>query len=811
MSGRIQYVLLLFLILLIVGSVPLQAEYIEAQADRTPWSGYWWPLTSAKHVFGFNGHPSPLEKYDLYTAHSYPGVATSWEESNMYDPDGELWYGYCHAWANAAILEDEPAQGAILDNIYFSVGDKKALLTLVHADDSQEWASTSSDPLNFHLYVLRYLVEQGLSFVADLDASSEVWSYPIYKVEMNLTSGESADQFQTTIYYAGDLEVSPDFVGTKTFTQTYTYTLNKDSDGSYISGEWTGASKDNHPDTLWYPLSQKALNPYLDYSTVKTIAQSNATGLENLASPVPGHYLLLMSANSTVSIEYNYLANEQLRFSLAMDSQSKETSGLQATFSWQGGQEEKTINTALSTFTVNDDQNGTAQLLLQAAGNGSQVVNLYLDSTLENTSYLVNLPSNYYWVGLAVQNKNLDKTANIRCYYLGKDNLAVHKGGLGVTIDPGGQLLSLLDYNCTPDYARAGSVQCLKITSDQDFGMVMLVGNGEEMYAEVPFYAGQAEQDLVVPELSNWYDFDKNDSLKFFLPGSGQNSTLGIAYFNDDGSAWSAKDFEIAPSVLTSYYQGSYPGSISLSGWAMLSNVPASLQGYVLEQGTGAGGEQAELIPFLQPSADCYLPHVAITAPWSTNLVLINPNASAIGVNIQVIAGETRESKIIDLQAHQREELAINSSTFNLTDQDLDQAWLRIESDLPVAGYFSYDYNQESTASLPLFSQAAFSGVKYLPLCASNDFWWTGLAIFNPNDTTLELTATALDQDGQRVGQTIFQVQALSKKVMTLRGLFPENYQGIQTLVLEGNLDFSGLTLLGSLDGNRQLSGYVLQ
>ena len=197
----------------------------SAQADFTPWSGYWWPYKTGGLSTGldYRGHPAPLEKYELLTLGSYPHGLVSWYESMYYDTEAPNWYGLCAFYARAACYENMEILPSSEDNIIFRVGDKKGLLTLAHEGDVIEMAE-GSNPEVFHYWLLNYIKDQGKAFIADMGAGEEVWSYPIYKYEMESSVEGNRESVAVTVYSSDDF-VSPDYMGSKTRRNVYTYDL----------------------------------------------------------------------------------------------------------------------------------------------------------------------------------------------------------------------------------------------------------------------------------------------------------------------------------------------------------------------------------------------------------------------------------------------------------------------------------------------------------------------------------------------------------------------------------------------------------
>ena len=89
--------------------------------------------------------------------------------------------------------------------------------------------------------------------MADLDPGEEVWSYPIYKYEMQTSRSGNVESVRVRVYYADDV-VKPDYRGTQVRTDDYTYDLFLDGAGAITGGQWTGASIADHPDLLSFSL-----------------------------------------------------------------------------------------------------------------------------------------------------------------------------------------------------------------------------------------------------------------------------------------------------------------------------------------------------------------------------------------------------------------------------------------------------------------------------------------------------------------------------------------------------------------------------
>jgi len=220
------------------------------------------------------------------------------------------WFGLCHAWAPAAILEPEPIRSVTYNGVEFKVNDIKGLITMVYngvdsrflsgrCEESKTGGSLETDatgrptnsecrdtnPGTFHIVVANYLGLKGQSFVEDRTFDSEVWNQPMrgYQVvekrdvsfqeanKLLKVGGNNApttysfnDQAVRLVYlrtvssYIGESDVTTDgnlagSIGSYTFRDSYEYILELDQKGDILGGEWVGKSRTSHPDFLWLP------------------------------------------------------------------------------------------------------------------------------------------------------------------------------------------------------------------------------------------------------------------------------------------------------------------------------------------------------------------------------------------------------------------------------------------------------------------------------------------------------------------------------------------------------------------------------
>lgn len=269
----------IFLVFLAVSffSFPSYSGTVVYEADVKPWSGYWWPSTLGGMLtgVGYRGHPTVLEKLEgISPAES--GRVKEWYQQNFFKPEGEAWFGLCHAWALAAAYEPEPTRGGVFHGVPLSIGEKKALLTLAHAEDVS-YKANGYDPLVFHQWILRFLKENRKPFVINLGLDGEVWFYPAYRAQVDGRDFPDRTEFDTLLWFASS-SVPPEFKGTLNGMNRQTYILYKDRAGHYTHGEWTGESTQNYPIALWSTLERQGA-PGLDLAIVDAAVNSTTDDL----------------------------------------------------------------------------------------------------------------------------------------------------------------------------------------------------------------------------------------------------------------------------------------------------------------------------------------------------------------------------------------------------------------------------------------------------------------------------------------------------------------------------------------------------
>ncbi|MGE3268449.1 MAG: hypothetical protein AB7P40_06860 [Chloroflexota bacterium] len=282
-----------------VGEPPDDAKRAElplafsGEAQRKPWSGWWWPandLVGGPRLFDLNG---PLARYDRYVESlGRPDPQTvEWEGSEIRF-SGLAWAGHCNGWAAAALLEPEPLRERTINGMTFSVADQKGLLTSYHFADAAAWAAGSEDvdvtPADFHRAVVAWMggERKGAVFTYR-PVGAEIWSYPAYRFETEIGPDPAESNLwhvKMTVWLA-DNNVPANFTGTRPWPgengKVLEYTLTGSDPHNPTGGAWSPKTdgRFGRPFMVWYPdpsqrnIGRQLTSPGLDYDLVRQITR----------------------------------------------------------------------------------------------------------------------------------------------------------------------------------------------------------------------------------------------------------------------------------------------------------------------------------------------------------------------------------------------------------------------------------------------------------------------------------------------------------------------------------------------------------
>lgn len=243
------------------------------------------------------------------------------DECSDEECDGiEFWWGVCHAWAPAAILEPEPIRTIEHNGQTFYPSDIKSLMMIaydsssavmlggrcnekdVHRDANGRSTDDECQDVNagaFHVVITNMLGRLRRALAEDRTYDYQVWNQPMRGYEITtLNTGLTAAQAMaalgqngSTYTYNADAvsfaevrmnvryitESSPSEapripqIDRYTRTDRYHYVLELDANDNVIGGEWGPSSQSNHPDFLWLPTGHGSAFRNLSYANVRML------------------------------------------------------------------------------------------------------------------------------------------------------------------------------------------------------------------------------------------------------------------------------------------------------------------------------------------------------------------------------------------------------------------------------------------------------------------------------------------------------------------------------------------------------------
>lgn len=250
-------------------------------------------------------------------------------KANEVKLDGvETWWGICHAWAPAALMEEEPLSAVTEGGVTFNVSDLKGLLTQQY-DKTQSYLvggrcndkdvkrdevsgriiTEECRDLNagtWHVLVSNLLGVNKKGFVVELVYNYEVWNHPMFRYvvdeERELTVAEAHEllkvqdapadgtfkynkdaaklvEIRMTIDYLVEHNPTPNRTDNQVerYTQQaeYHYIVEIDKAGKVIGGEWVGESITAHPDFVWMAVKSVQANPSIDPVKVRELVKKS--------------------------------------------------------------------------------------------------------------------------------------------------------------------------------------------------------------------------------------------------------------------------------------------------------------------------------------------------------------------------------------------------------------------------------------------------------------------------------------------------------------------------------------------------------
>lgn len=794
----------IFFGIFLIGNSGAAVTDLKGEASFIPWSSYWWQTTLGKLVNGYQGHPSPTEKYDLYTEGHYPASLTLSPDPLWYDPSAPNWYGMCHAWVNASILENYAILPSSTRGIFFNVGDKKGLLCACHNDDEIIYKKCSRNPEYFHRYLIDYIGEKNKPIGADLDSSEEFWSYPIFKYAMEITTGEKADFVKCTISYADDLGVDPNFCGTVEKSHQYEYSLEKDEDGAYIigGGGWRGNSVNDHPDIVWVPVAVNNIGQRIDYKTVALLAKQSG---DELVDEVlyPGHYVPVVYPGSEKSFFFYPEIGETYNLIIGFDRQLS-TDG-NVTYLLEKNnviQSESALLGEPEFITISTDAGGDEYkltLIADATNEVAAALHLYFSVNSKYNYWLPNFASKTDWSGVAFSGAAAHGRVWLQAY--GDHGKVMGEGCSPCELSPElSHYVKVLETEIDDDYFYSGKSQVFRLSSLVPLNIISFSGSPNSLFGGIEI-TGFEDHRLIIPDLSRSGDYLKSDGL-LLVNSSDKSADMGITYCKDSGELFEKVEHSIGGWASKLYRPGSYPGSIGTADWAIIES-DSYVSGLIMNE---EWRKSINLMPMLLTHTELYVPHLALSDGWNTEIKLYNPNESECEIEIRLnIKNQNSKTYTQKLSGFASAILDLKNENWGADLEDIEQGWLMIRANQAIAGLLTYEFNQHGLSSFALTSRNKTERV--LPHLACSDGWWTGISFTNINSRPTEFYLVGYGADGKEVEKQEIQLEAYAKDARSALDFFSDSKKkDVISLSVEQAADVSAIAVYGVASGESRIT-----
>ncbi|MHB8910684.1 MAG: hypothetical protein ACYDAA_17560 [Syntrophales bacterium] len=755
-----------------------------------------------------------MEKYHLLTTGITEGEALDWYLSTYYDPQAPGWYGLCANWARAATFEHMDILPSSEDNIVFRVGDKKGLLTLAHTRDIGD-RTNGALPEEFHFWLLNHIKDHGEAFVADLDAGGQVWSYPIYRYDMQSSRIGNTESVSVKVFYADDL-VKPDYMGTRVLTSDYFYDLFLDANGAITGGQWTGRSITDHPDTLSFSFRVGTNLPGLDYQEVVRLARSKDDFLEKGSETVeiaPGKYNLILLDEDVYTI--STAPGDVL--SLRIEKEPGSLQNISAVVVDGGGAEVKRAMVSESTplsLLMTSTTPPYVIRLTQADYSDPNIYVLKADVRRAYNTEIPHIPSGNQWSGFALTNPGTVPIDRVTLTTRNPEGTPIQTILGPLRLGPGEKrvfFLSDLPIRRHELPETAG----LLLTADGPVDLLNLFGEADRFLATVVLDNARGSR-LIIPDTA---PLPQPGVPGVWMFGEVRNESfeevpVTLRLYSATGSLVQEVSETIGARGAFSIDPGSYPFySMPKSGWIeILGNGNQALSGFQYTSGS-TGVETLFALPV--GPAKKIVPHVPEPGYWRTRVTLINPNDTENPVKLHLARAGVDAGGDLDILLSPREKRVLEiQDQFGKREEDpLYHSILEITGGYPVAGYVTYStLNGKDYASYPLLDDTHFKRTLSLPHYPGNDgYWWTGVVVCNPSAVAVTVRVEPYDRDGNLMAGNVLSVNlaAGAYDVFEVASRFGDAAAGISFLKVrvEGDSGAIGGFYLYGDRGDHILSG----
>ncbi|MFA5021405.1 MAG: hypothetical protein WC517_05130 [Patescibacteria group bacterium] len=783
-----------------------------AEVERVPWSGYWWSFRSGGLAtgMGYAGHPSPLEKYDWALTGAYPGPATAYGRNAYYKPGALSWEGLCYCWAAAAILEREPVQGGIYNDVPFYVGDKKGLLTAAYDQSFMKSIRLPiGTPLEFHQVLEQYIAEEKTAFIMDLGEGGQIWNYPVFRYDMSWTGTGTRRTYAVTIYYVSD-DVFPDYAGSWVFSRQYSYYF--EMEGSVVkNAEWIEKPS---ADVAYEPV-RACGSTVLDYETIRKIAdkydddyEPNDTfdsafitsgGRFNLLSSDDDYFRMILKKGDTLAT--HFLSDETSVQAELYDPRRLFLETLR-----KGERQE---------FTIGETGNYYIRVLPVQKPDGyeendvyERASELYLEQRLPYEALFPIHPAGSWATGLAFADPD-ETLGRILISQVGLMGLA-EKTFMVQTPERKTMGVTETAYNLKP---KTGTRSYLRVFSDVPVQGLSVATAPTSLLGGNLSYEENRRRAIYFPY------FPRGPVTTRFglLNGSDVTETVDLTTYDEEGEAvasmevtlvpggkqeWDARYLGVLPATARTLVASARSGGNALQGYQSFSNDT------LMEIRDGAllslrGGEGTRLVA----------PHVACDGYWNTFMALMNQGLAATQVVLTArdAAGGLLESRTVTLPRYGNIYGDMNTF-FPSVSRERIASVVAESAEEPLSGILFYQ-SRDGRQFAAMEFQAPKTSPLFLSHVASSALWGTGLGVMNTGDSEEEITFSLLDVLGRTVLEETRILPAGGRIAVTLARLFgaPLPSSGVMVQIEGTGLNpLGGMYLIATADWGK-LMGDVLE
>lgn len=775
------------------------------EADYTPWSGYWWPTQKGGLVTGsgYNGSPSPLEKYDLAVHGVIAGPATNFARERYHDPYSLSWEGLCFEWAVASMSESEPVHRGIYEGTVFNVGDKKALLTAVYHGTLFN-RITFYTPVDFHKVLEDNIRDQKIPVVMNLGSpGGAVWNYPVFKYDTEYTESGNTRHYKTIIYFASD-DVDPDYVGTLVVSESVEYAFTMDNDGNIVSSEWEGLSVLNPPVNASEPYGLEPVNPGLDYDKVVRIAKTDDDPFENIENednPAPlvgGTYEMLAIDSDWFSVEME--AGDTL--DIRMESENGNPVSMKVSDPWRSIVEE-TDNGTDSLISVTATAAGSYYIEIEPLEPESEP--LYSLSLMQSLSFSGIFPANSIdseGTGFTLLNPD-NEMGRIIATQIDKDGIPIQSA---VRYRSEFQTLGMIHQEF--DFSDFDSDGYVRVDSDNRLVGLETLADTKFQLSGLRFASSDlASEELFYPCFSEIY-FD----VAFFLINSGnETEEISLSFYDSEGNEDSSETVVLNPGEKIDY------ATFGVKRTSMSAEVLSGrkcLHGYIEFSDSWALSRQKATVPVIpEKHSRLIIPHAASNDEWYTEISVVNVGNTDTTASFIAYgdSGEVVGEVVHDLKARRTFTNRVGDLFEGIPGESV--AAIRIISDdQPLNGYMLYGrHNGLNLAGIPL-SEAKSSRI-FLPHVASSDQWATGVGIFNSGDISDDVLFALKGANGNTIRETVYPLEPNQRIAISARDLFGDDIPGLSYIEFEsqGDQPLIGTYVMLTMDNDRWLFGGIIQ